>query len=68
MADPTRAREPAEHADVGPPPPPLWVKRFGLVTVLLAVVFALLHLAGRGPAHHMHSGARPGATPSGGAP
>jgi hypothetical protein len=45
------------------------VKRFGLVTVVLFVVFALLHLTGRGFGHHhMHSGERVGAQSMGGAP
>jgi hypothetical protein len=68
MTDPTRAHESAERANVGPPPPPLWVKRFGLVTVVLFVVFALSHLTGRGFGHHMHSGERLGATSTGDAP
>jgi hypothetical protein len=45
------------------------VKRFGLVTVVLFVFFALLHLTGRGFGHHpMHSGGRVGAPSTGGAP
>ena len=41
-----REDEPRD-ADV-PPPAPRWVKLFGLATVVVIVVFALIHLAGRG--------------------
>ena len=64
MADPARAREQGQD-NAGPPPPPLWVKRFGLVAVVLLVLFALLHLTGRGFGHPMHSG---GGLSTGGAP
>lgn len=36
------------------PPPPRWVKLFGIAAAIAIVVFAVLHLTGRSP--HGHSG------------
>ena len=38
--------------DSTPPPAPRWVKLFGLAAILLVVVFAILHIAGRGLGGH----------------
>jgi hypothetical protein len=36
-------------------PTPRWVKVFGVVAVIVAVAFLLLHLAGGGPGRHFGS-------------
>ena len=66
MADPTRAQETLPATNVGAPPPPLWVKRFGLVALVLAIVFAVIHLTGRG--HRIHSHDADGSGSNGGGP
>lgn len=35
-----------------PPPAPRWVKVLGLIAIVIVVVFALLHIAGRGLGGH----------------
>jgi hypothetical protein len=65
MADPARLRETAADTKLRAPPPPAWVKRFGLVAAVLVILFALLHLTGRGFGHHMHSGDARGVTGGG---
>lgn len=41
-----------ETSPTAPPPAPRWVKVLGLIAVVLVVVFAILHLAGRGLEGH----------------
>lgn len=41
-------RTPAVPSDATPPGTPLWVKAFGVVLLLLVLLFGGLHLAGRG--------------------
>jgi len=36
----------------GPPSPPRWVKWFGFVSLILLLLFAILHLTGRGMGGH----------------
>ena len=57
---PTRAD--VRRSDDAMPPRPTWVKVFGIAFVVVAVVFAILHLAGKGPQSHMH-GPIPSAPP-----
>jgi len=38
------------------PGPPRWVKILGIITLALAVVFVVVHLAGGGFQHHGHFG------------
>jgi len=33
---------------------PRWVKVFGIVGIVVGVLFVVLHLAGGGPGRHMH--------------
>jgi hypothetical protein len=65
---PPSYRRDGDDAHRGPPPAPRWVKRLGLVALVLVVIFALLHLTGRGfgPHMHMHGAAAEGAVPAGG--
>lgn len=44
------------------PGTPRWVKVLGIISLALAVVFVVVHLAGGGFRHHGHFG---GETPSG---
>jgi hypothetical protein len=46
MADTNRS----PNTDV---PTPRWVKVFGIVAILVLVLFVVLHLAGAGPGRHM---------------
>jgi len=39
-----------------PPSTPRWVKAFGIVTVVLILLFAGLHLTGNAPTHMPSSG------------
>ena len=53
MADSSPSPDTADRTKVdpsssGPPGTPLWVKAFGIVLLLLVLVFGGLHLAGRG--------------------
>jgi hypothetical protein len=36
------------------PGAPGWVKVFGMIALVVAVVFAVLHVVGRGPGEHRH--------------
>jgi hypothetical protein len=64
MAEPPRypesADEPPALPDVEPPPgTPLWVKVFGVIAVVVVLVFAILLLTGgHGPARHSSGGDR----------
>ena len=60
MADSSPSPDTADGTAAGPsaatpPGTPLWVKAFGVVLLLLVLVFGGLHLAGRGmgPMNHM---------------
>ena len=44
-------KQSAEH-DAVPPPAPRWVKLLGLLAIVIVVVFAILHIAGRGLGGH----------------
>lgn len=43
---------PGSEHDATPPPAPRWVKLLGLVAIVIVVVFAILHIAGRGLGGH----------------
>jgi hypothetical protein len=45
---------------------PRWVKAFGIVTIVLLLAFAFLHLAGRGLGDHRHLGGDGHASADGG--
>ena len=49
---------------------PRWVKVFGIVAIVLALLFAILLLTGHGPGRHMSPGGDPGghAPPASGHP
>jgi hypothetical protein len=60
MADSPPFTNPTETtlADDGPPPStppsmPLWVKAFGIVAIVLVLLFVGMHLTGMGPGGHM---------------
>jgi len=46
-------RDPDKGDDTGTP---RWVKAFGIITIVLLLGFAILHLAGRGLGDHGHMG------------
>jgi hypothetical protein len=48
MADAPSNRD--KGADTGTP---LWVKVFGIIAVVVVVLFVILHLGGGGPGRHM---------------
>jgi hypothetical protein len=52
MADPHT--DTASNSDTGDETPgtPRWVKMFGIVAIILVLLFVILHLIGRGPGGH----------------
>lgn len=52
MADPTPYAGSNRDADHGPPRTPRWVKVFGLIAIVMVVLFVILHLTGRGLGGH----------------
>lgn len=38
---------------VSPPKTPLWVKVFGIIVIVLSLLFVTLHLTGHSPMSHM---------------
>lgn len=50
MADPSPYSEPNIESGM-----PRWVKVFGIIFIIVAVLFGILHLAGGGFGSHMHS-------------
>ena len=55
MADSSAPSDAAGATPTTPPGAPVWVKAFGIVLLLLLLVFGGLHLAGRGmgPMNHV---------------
>jgi hypothetical protein len=39
-----------------PPSTPLWVKVFGIIALVLVLLFVLLHLSGHAPRGHIQTG------------
>jgi hypothetical protein len=52
MADPRPYTD--SHSDTGDEPPgtPRWVKVFGIIAIILILLFVILHLTGRGLGGH----------------
>ena len=68
MPDHLPRPERGEDSHLGPPPTPRWVKQLGVVAAALVLLFALLHVTGRGFGHrmHMHGTGPQSAVPAGG--
>jgi hypothetical protein len=43
---------PDSSSKIDPTPTPRWVKIFGIIAIIVAVAFVILHLAGGGPGRH----------------
>jgi hypothetical protein len=59
MADlhPDSRGDTGARSDRGSPPStPLWVKAFGIVALILVLLFVLLHLSGHAPRGHTSTG------------
>jgi hypothetical protein len=52
MAGPQRDTDPNSDTGAEAPGTPRWVKMFGIVAVILVLLFVILHLAGRGLGGH----------------
>ena len=56
--------DPDKHSERGPSgSTPRWVKAFGLVALIAAMVFGVVHIAGGGLAHHTSHLTGDGVTP-----
>lgn len=69
MADLSPYPDTGEDTSVGPDPgsppsTPRWVKVFGIITLVLVLLLAIMLISGHGPGRHMHGAGLGGYTPS----